>query len=32
MLSDPIQHVKSEEVGCRTSEPSDNLSGGVLAN
>ena len=32
MLSAPIQHVKSEEVGCRTSEPYDSLIGGVLAN
>ena len=24
--------MKSEEVGCRTSEPSDSLIGGVLAN
>ena len=28
----PIQHVKSEEVGCWTSEPLDSLIGGVLAN
>ena len=28
----PIQHVKSEEVGCRTSEPLNSLTGGVLAN
>ena len=31
-LSDPIQHVKSEEVGCRMSEPLDSLIGGLLAN
>ena len=31
-LSAPIQHAKSEEVGCRTSEPLDSLIGGVLAN
>ena len=28
----PIQHAKSEEVGCRPSEPLDSLIGGVLAN
>ena len=32
MLSAPIKHVKSEEVGCRPSEPLDSLIGGVLAN
>ena len=32
MLSGPIQHAKSEEVGCRLSEPLDTLIGGVLAN
>ena len=32
MLSDPIQHAKSEEVGCRPSEPLDSLIGGVIAN
>ena len=32
MLSALIQHVKSEEVGCWTSEPLDSLIGGVLAN
>ena len=31
-LSAPIQHAKSEEVGCRPSEPLDSLIGGVLAN
>ena len=31
-LSDPIQHVKYEEVGCRKSKPLDSLFGGVLAN
>ena len=31
-LSAPIQHVKSEEEGCRPSEPLDTLTGGVLAN
>ena len=31
-LSALIQHVKSEEVGCQTSEPLDSLIGGVLAN
>ena len=31
-LSDPIQHAKSEEDGCRPSEPLDTLIGGVLAN
>ena len=31
-LSAPIQHSKSEEVGCRPSEPLDTLIGGVLAN
>ena len=31
-LSEPTEHVKSEEVGCRTSEPLDTLIGGVLAN
>ena len=28
----PIQHAKSEEVGCRMSEPLDSLIGGVPAN
>ena len=32
MLSAPIQHAKSGEVGCRPSEPLDSLIGGVLAN
>ena len=32
MLSAPIQQAKSEEVGCRLSEPLDTLIGGVLAN
>ena len=32
MLSAPIQHVKSEEVGCRMSEPPDTLIAGVLVN
>ena len=27
-----IQHAKSEEVGCRTSEPLDSLIGDVLGN
>ena len=31
-LSDPIQHAKSEEVGCRLSVPLDSLIGCVLAN
>ena len=31
-LTATIQHAKSEEVGCRTSEPLDSLIGGVLAN
>ena len=31
-LSAPIQHAKSEEVGCGSSEPLDSLIGGVLAN
>ena len=31
-LSAPIQHAKSERVGCRLSEPLDSLIGGVLAN
>ena len=31
-VSDPIQHAKSEEVGCQPSEPSDTLIGGLLAN
>ena len=31
-LSDPIQHVKSEEDGCRTSEPLDSLIDSALAN
>ena len=31
-LSAPIQHAKSEEVGCWPSEPLDSLIGGVLAN
>ena len=31
-LSDPIQHAKSEEVGCWPSEPLDTQIGGVLAN
>ena len=31
-LSPSIQHAKSEEVGCRTSEPLDSLIGGVPAN
>ena len=31
-LSDPIQHAKSEEVGCGPSEPLDSLIGDVLAN
>ena len=31
-LSDPIQHAKSEEVGCRPPEPLDSLIDGVLAN
>ena len=30
-LSAPIQHVKSEEVGCRPSEPLDSLIGCVPA-
>ena len=30
--SDPIQHAKAEEVGCRPSEPLDSLIGVVLAN
>ena len=30
-LSAPIQHAKSEEVGCRPSEPLDSLIGDVLA-
>ena len=32
MLSAPIQHAKSEGVGCRMSEPLDSLIGGVLVN
>ena len=32
MLSAPIQHAKSEEVGCRPSEPLDTLIGGMQAN
>ena len=32
MLSVPIQHTKSEEVGCQPSEPLDSLIGSVLAN
>ena len=32
MLSAPIEHAKSEEVGCRTSEPLDSLLGSVLVN
>ena len=31
-LSAPIQHEKSEEVGCQPSEPLVSLIGGVLAN
>ena len=31
-LSDLIQHAKSEEVGCRPSEPLDTLTGDLLAN
>ena len=31
-LSAPIQHAKSEEVGCWPSEPLDSLIDGVLAN
>ena len=31
-LSVQTQHAKSEEEGCRTSEPLDSLIGGVLAN
>ena len=31
-LSASIHHVKSEEVGCRPSEPLDSLIGGVLVN
>ena len=31
-LSALIQHAKSEEMGCRPSEPLDSLIGGVLAN
>ena len=31
-LSDPIKHAKSEEVGCRPSQPLDTLIGGVLVN
>ena len=31
-LSAPTHHAKSEEVGCRLSEPKDSLIGGVLAN
>ena len=31
-LSVSIQHAKSEEVGCRPSEPLDSLIGCVLAN
>ena len=31
-LSAPIQHAKSEKVGCWPSEPLDSLIGGVLAN
>ena len=30
--SAPIQHTKSNEVGCQTSEPLDSLIGSVLAN
>ena len=30
ILSAPIQNAKSEEVGCRPSEPLDSLIGGVL--
>ena len=31
-LSAPIQHAKSEEVGCRPSEPLDSVIGGMQAN
>ena len=31
-LSAPIQRAKSEEEGCRTSEPLDSLISGVLVN
>ena len=31
-FSAPIQHAKSEKVGCQLSEPLDTLIGGVLAN
>ena len=31
-LSIPIEHAKSEEVGCRPSEPLNSLIGGVLVN
>ena len=31
-MSAPIQHAKSEKVGCWRSEPLDTLIGGVLAN
>ena len=31
-LSDSIQHAKSEEDGCRLSEPLNTLIGGVLVN
>ena len=31
-LSDPIQHAKSEEVGCWPLEPLNSLIGGVIAN
>ena len=31
-LSAPIQHAKSEEVGCQPSQPLDSLTGSVLAN
>ena len=30
-FSAPIQHAKSEEIGCRPSEPLDSLIGCVLA-
>ena len=31
-LSAPIQHAKSEELGCRPCKPLDSLIGGVLVN